>query len=124
MNIIGVIKANYRLEVKYILNNLKKEGYNWLSGQSADEFKFINNLQEPFEIYIVKSEDKKLSYSFTDYDQWLNKGIEPECATIDTSIGEMPLVDYFEIEASNFGFDSYDQMRKEGYNVNLDEYFE
>lgn len=32
MNIIGVIKANYRLEVKYILNNLKKEGYNWLSG--------------------------------------------------------------------------------------------
>jgi hypothetical protein len=41
--------------------------------------------------------------------------------TIKTNIGTMPIEDYLEIKAMQYGFDSYEEMRNEGYYILLDD---
>lgn len=41
--------------------------------------------------------------------------------TVKTNIGEMPLEDYLDIRAMQFGFDSYEDMRKQGYSIDIPE---
>ena len=41
--------------------------------------------------------------------------------TVKTNIGEMPLEDYLDIRAMQYGFDSYEDMRKQGYSIDIPE---
>lgn len=41
--------------------------------------------------------------------------------TVKTNIGEMPLEDYLDIRAIQYGFDSYEDMRKQGYSIDIPE---
>lgn len=40
--------------------------------------------------------------------------------TIKTNIGNMSVEDYLEIQAMQYGFDSYEDMKKQGYNIDID----
>jgi signal-transduction protein with cAMP-binding, CBS, and nucleotidyltransferase domain len=40
--------------------------------------------------------------------------------TIKTNIGTMPVLDYLEIQAMQSGFDSYEDMKKHGYKIDID----
>ena len=40
--------------------------------------------------------------------------------TVKTNIGTMPVVDYLEIQAMQSGFDSYEDMKKQGYSIDVD----
>lgn len=40
--------------------------------------------------------------------------------TIKTNIGTMPVVDYLDIHAMQCGFDSYEDLKKQGYNIDID----
>lgn len=40
--------------------------------------------------------------------------------TVKTNIGTMPIEDYLEIQAIQSGFDSYEDMKKQGYSINID----
>ena len=40
--------------------------------------------------------------------------------TIKTNIGTMPVEDYLEIQAMQSGFDSYEDMKKHGYSIDID----
>lgn len=40
---------------------------------------------------------------------------------ISTNMGSMPLSDYLDIKAMNYGFDSYKDMRKAGYCIDIPE---
>lgn len=40
---------------------------------------------------------------------------------IKTNIGVMPLEDYFDIMASKYGYDSYEEMRADGLSVSVHE---
>ena len=37
-----------------------------------------------------------------------------------TNMGMMPLEDYLDIVASQYGFDSYEEMQAEGYQINTE----
>jgi hypothetical protein len=40
--------------------------------------------------------------------------------TVKTNMGTMPVIDYLEIQAMQFGFDSYEDMKKQGYSIDID----
>lgn len=40
---------------------------------------------------------------------------------IKTNMGAMPIEDYLDIESSRYGFDSYDDLLKAGYHIDIDE---
>ena len=40
--------------------------------------------------------------------------------TIKTNIGTMPVEDYLDIQAMQSGFDSYEDMKKQGYSIDID----
>lgn len=40
--------------------------------------------------------------------------------TIKTNMGTMPVIDYLEIQAMQFGFDSYEDMKQQGYSIDID----
>ena len=40
---------------------------------------------------------------------------------IKTNMGAMPIEDYLDIEASKYGFNSYDDLVKAGYHIDVDE---
>ena len=40
--------------------------------------------------------------------------------TVKTNMGTMPVEDYLEIQAMQFGFDSYEDMKKQGYSIDID----
>lgn len=40
---------------------------------------------------------------------------------IETNMGTIPIVDYLEIRAIQCGFDSYEELRKEGYHIDIPE---
>ncbi len=39
---------------------------------------------------------------------------------IDTNIGKMPVEDYIHIQAVQYGYDSYDDMKKDGLHIEID----
>lgn len=39
--------------------------------------------------------------------------------TIETNMGEMPIEDYLEIRAMQYGFDSYEDLVKQGYSIDI-----
>ena len=41
--------------------------------------------------------------------------------TVKTNIGVIPIEDYLEIKAMQYGFDNYEEMRNEGYTIILEE---
>jgi hypothetical protein len=41
--------------------------------------------------------------------------------TVKTNIGEMPIGDYLDIRAMQYGFDSYEDLRKQGYSIDIPE---
>ena len=45
---------------------------------------------------------------------------EIDSRTVKTNIGTMPVVDYLEIQAIQSGFDSYEDMKKQGYSIDID----
>ena len=63
-----------------------------------------------------KLQDKGSELLPKEVDEVLNRKID---YWIDTNIGEMPIRDYVEIQASQAGFDSYADMRKEGIGVGI-----
>jgi hypothetical protein len=40
---------------------------------------------------------------------------------VKTNMGVMPLEDYYDIKASQYGYDSYEEMRADGLSVNVSE---
>lgn len=40
--------------------------------------------------------------------------------TVKTNIGRMPIEDYLEIQAIQSGFNSYEDMKKQGYTIDID----
>lgn len=36
---------------------------------------------------------------------------------VDTNMGKMPIEDYLEIQAMQFGFDGYEELYREGYRI-------
>lgn len=40
--------------------------------------------------------------------------------TIKTNIGTMPVLDYLDIHAMQCGFDSYEDLKKQGYSIDID----
>lgn len=38
-----------------------------------------------------------------------------------TNIGKIPKEDYLDIKAMSYGFDSYEDMRKSGYSIELED---
>lgn len=40
---------------------------------------------------------------------------------VSTNMGKVPLEDYLDIESSRYGFDSYEDLVKAGYHIDVDE---
>jgi len=40
--------------------------------------------------------------------------------TVKTNIGTMPVEDYLDIHAMQCGFDSYEDLKKQGYSIDID----
>jgi hypothetical protein len=39
--------------------------------------------------------------------------------TVKTNIGEMPIGDYLDIKAMQYGFDSYEDLVEQGYSIDI-----
>lgn len=48
--------------------------------------------------------------------------MEEMVKTIKTNMGEIPVEDYLDIMAMQYGFDSYKEMREEGYWLDEEKY--
>lgn len=51
----------------------------------------------------------------------LHKEKDMMSRTIQTNMGEMPLQDYLDIRALECGFDSYKELEKEGFSIEIPE---
>ena len=40
---------------------------------------------------------------------------------VKTTMGVMPLSDYLEIKAGQYGYDSYEELRKDGFSISVSE---
>lgn len=107
-------KENNRLQIifsekpsKYILAELKKNGFHWASKEKAWQRPLNAESNE-----IAKTLIEKIEKSDNDISQ---DSIKAD--TVVTNVGHIPIEDYREIQALQNGFDSYEDMYEQGYRL-------
>ena len=71
--------------------------------------------EEAFYSFFSQTEEESTSES-----EHPEEDAEEQSEMIDTNMGAMPIEDYREIRAIQYGFDSYEDFRKAGYYLNID----